>query len=555
MNDFFARLFSGRYPLGLFFACITAFIYTPLFLIYGDGRATTFTYTAQSFALSGLLCLAALLLCCLGHKFAPKASLAIDGLLTGVALYLLIAAIFYPMHSGILDGAKTEPHKYDVHKHVILFFICVLFTLGGLYKKRMGAVFRRAVFFMGCFVLLASGYMGIKTLPFLSQEDFAAQWRSSTSLGVGRNIIVIGLDGLQGALAEKVLRDNPELAAQFDGATLFTNAVSSGTFTALSYRGTFEGKVPTGSSVAISLTDNLLVDMQGHGYAISLGEFLNRRFNGAFEEIASLQLVPGMARINDFYDDAISLSILGAKRYLPFSIRDDRRYKEFGGMSKMGEREALQTLIDSFNVDPAVGKRLLWIHSLQTHSPVRFTKEGIFSLDLTQDDFVGEIEDALSIVGPLVTKLKDLGVYDNSLVVIMSDHGAHLVGKSKALPADLQYLTTRVGPFGPATGRYDIALMVKPPHSHGQLRYSDAAVSLLDFRKTLNEFAQPGAGEKFSGIDFLDFSQSDKTREVPALRLHGPYERPRDINSADNWETANLHLPLADNYKPEAKVP
>lgn len=235
---------------------------------------------------------------------------------------------------------------------------------------------------------------------------------------------------------------------------------------------------------------------------------------------------------------------------MPFVIKNAALQKEFGTLSKVDARKSLQALTEHFSVDKSIDKKFLWIHSLQTHAPVRFMEDGKFSFELTVNDIKGEITDALNMLSRIVKKLQALGVYDNSLIIILSDHGFPTIRKLTAISTEQLYLGTPLGPFGPAAGQYEPTLMVKPPNAHGQVGYRDTAITLLDFRKTLNEFAIPGSGEPFGGVNFLDFNENVKNRIVPVLILKGSFG-PNDFNITDNWETSNLRLPLYDNYKPD----
>lgn len=536
----------------LFFISVSIFLYTPLFILYSDNKQVS-GFTMVSFLPALGLCLNVALLSIFIRIFKPKVNSIVNYLFSGLALYILTTVIFYPVQSGVLDGVNETIHKGDRLFHLAWLCICLSMSILSLYKEKIGSLLRRVVFVLGVFVLITSIYMGIAILPLGNDPEQDFQWQKSSALSAKDNIIVIALDALQGDLVNEVLANNTELAAHFDGFTSFTNVSSIFPGTGFSYRGILEGKLPNGDVKAIDRRSNLFREMHENGYRVSVSSYLNSMFKIFKTDGDTVDIIPATVGSNNIFEDFISLSILGSRRYLPFIIDHKLQQKEFGAISKVGEKRVLESLITHFNIDDNLSKRFLWLHSLMTHYPVRFTKEGNFSFELKEDDVRGEIEDALTLMAQMLQKLKEIGVYDNSLIIILSDHGFPKISVLKSLSANQLYLATSLGPFGPAAGQYAPTLMVKPPNAHNLLRYSETAVTLMDFRKTLNEFAKPGSGADFAGIDFLDFKNDAVSRLAPVLILKSKFNAAVDYNSTENWDTVELRMPFAEHYMPKVK--
>ncbi len=301
----------------------------------------------------------------------------------------------------------------------------------------------------------------------------------------------------------------------------------------------------TGAVQDIDPKNNLLNDLLLQGYSISIPKGFKRLMAGG------LPGVMGLSKVSD--SKAMMLIISGISRYLPGT--NIFLKKGFGWESKLEHRKLLQDLIDSLHVDKSLGPHLLWYHTLQTHCPVALTATGEYSESLTADDIHGEIADAFGMLNTLLRKLKQLDVYDDSLIFILSDHGSAILKDMKTLREDQFYLLAPANsskvPF--TIGSYQPTIMIKPPKAHGVLRYSDSAASLLDLRLTLNEFAAPGSSAAYYGLNLLDFTHNPVERRVPFFKFDGDTLIKSNYWSTEGWEKSELRLPFADNYQPDVQ--
>jgi len=147
-----------------------------------------------------------------------------------------------------------------------------------------------------------------------------------------------------------------------------------------------------------------------------------------------------------------------------------------------------------------------------------------------------------------VAHLQQLGVYDNSLVIFVSDHGYNILQRMKAMPADEDYA---LAPFGNGVyvGQYEPLLMVKKPGAHGTFEYDDDAVTLLDLRKSLLEFAAPGSAGPMDGFNFLGADKGSPNRTVPVIKFEGDrFDSGSDFTSLAHWRRDTLQLPFRVHY-------
>jgi len=139
-------------------------------------------------------------------------------------------------------------------------------------------------------------------------------------------------------------------------------------------------------------------------------------------------------------------------------------------------------------------------------------------------DYMDSIRACFEIMNVYFTKMKEIGVYDKSTIILMGDHGAMR-----------DYATT--------------ALLIKPTGASGSLRIdSQAELSNKYFGASILELA--GIEHRELGVSYYDiiggatpperivtvytdwWDEKDKTRKV---ELHSQYSIIGDSNNKDNW--------------------
>lgn len=548
MKKILKKIIAINYPLGLFFVLVAAFV-SAILIAYNNQNSAELKLDFYTCVLMSLLCVAALVASVVLAKISPKASVVVNSVCNGIAFYMLLAIVFFPVQRGVLDGAAASISQWDKIIHLATFLFCIVFGITSIYKEKLSAFFSKIVTILGCFCLVAGVYM---SKDVISKDNRPYEdWQEATRLSLENNIIVICLDMVQQDFARRYFENSSQARTEFDGFTFFTNTASASPYTALSLSTIVRGGMFAGKTTDAPPKDNLINDMLKHGYDVNVPTLVAAR-----AKKTKCKTIPSSA-LKGIWHNVLALLLLGSDRYLPI-VLDLGTHKEFGWISKTDQREAYKTFIDFLHVDPKAKKRMVWLHTLQTHYPVRFTKDGAFSFDLSPDDVYGEIADAFTMTEGLLRKLKELGVYDNTLILIISDHGFKPLKEMKSLTPEQLYLLrplTEKLKDNLVAGQYQPVIMSKPLHAKGTLNYSNNAVTLMDIRATLNEFVVPGAAPTPGSVNILDYDNVNINRSVPIFVISGS-ERAADITqSTKQWRIENLQMPLSGDYMNDVTQP
>ena len=142
---------------------------------------------------------------------------------------------------------------------------------------------------------------------------------------------------------------------------------------------------------------------------------------------------------------------MGSKDEELFSWRNDDFYKDV--------QEDDITYVD--------GKRFKLIHLMGAHVPFYFDKD----VNVIDDaDYYTSIESSMTVTMAYLNKLREAGVYDNSVIIILSDHGYNIEGEAVKVAQKNEN----------ETGRQHPILFVKGLNESHDLQVSGAPISYED---------------------------------------------------------------------------
>lgn len=123
-----------------------------------------------------------------------------------------------------------------------------------------------------------------------------------------------------------------------------------------------------------------------------------------------------------------------------------------------------------------------YLHAGIPHWPVSVNAdcEYIGARSLRRPNYTAQARCGIRRVGALLDKLRELGLYDSSLIVISSDHGVAL--PPQGFTGDRDVLGA---PLAELAGSALALLIVKPPNSTGPVRVSEAPSAITDIPATI----------------------------------------------------------------------
>jgi hypothetical protein len=155
-----------------------------------------------------------------------------------------------------------------------------------------------------------------------------------------------------------------------------------------------------------------------------------------------------------------------------------------------------------------------FVHLLSPHFPVVTDERCTYTgpVEHTRASYRGQATCVARLLLRFLARLRDLGVYDTSAIIVQSDHGAGFGVALRDPPgagATSGDIPSEVG-AGQLAGGALAVLAVKPPHRRGRMVTSIAPTSLTDIPGTVLSFA--GVGGDSRGRSVLEIGPAEARR-------------------------------------------
>ena len=454
----------------------------------------------------------------------------LEGILNGLLILCFINAFLFPFRVSVFDGtavATMQDNITPLIRNIVLFLL--LINVGFFFRKYLRYV--SVPLILVCIIFTLHSHIGF-AVTLRSDEA----WRepksreeillSAAEFSSDKNIVVIVVDMLQGTIAEESFYKYPEYLDLFDGFTIFTRGFSSfpfSSFTQLTVQSGVEYIIESDDFREHRLAseqDSFMMDMKNIGGRVEILQLESR----LFPSIHNVRYIPSSV----IYGYSLGASIARLTGYWPLQLLitfDDDMEWPFhdihpGGIEwrvKIHSIDLNNFLVDNLSVGDDMPKLLFfWNHLL--HTPLAFDRHGDF-LDInTSYDIGANISHALEETLFVYTQLHELfeamkrnNVYDNSLIILVSDHG-HPAGSNQEHLANFEGFEYWYRFYGNerALNMYNTAFFIKPPYSRGPAEITHDDVWTGDVRSVINHY--------------LDNFTNDSPIDVVAnIRASNPY--------------------------------
>ena len=453
--------------------------------------------------------------------------------LLGLAILIFVQQNFLVWDYGVLDGATLNFAKNTSLGFLELGIWILAFLAFWYFRKFLTRQFSNGILILGlativpAFIALLSAPE--KTAVYSLTED------SKFSFSKDENVIVILLDAFQSDVFQKLVAENSEFNEMLNGFTFYENNVStfSRTFPTLPLfltGETYKKDEPVLDFVADAYQDRLLEDLIDADWHVGLYTPVRKPIP-ASPDIAS-NIIGGhlLSEKVATYIDNINVSVFrGVPHFMKpaiynsgnFVIRRDLM-KESGANTSENNADPRASYpkkhkVDWFdfeeNLNQFVDKNsskptFKLFHFIAPHAPFLMNREmevGNFEHSFkSYEDFSYA---GLKILDGIIDTLKAEEIYDNSTVLILSDHGRGFPNRYQYNPVSKEYYP--VEKFGPERAAAKSILLLKPANSRGAFNVSSSPTSGIDVAPTLAKSAGVPF-RKYDGIPVTDIPENAK---------------------------------------------
>lgn len=482
----------------------------------------------------------------------------VAGLVEFMLFFVVITGFLLP---ASLSSGMIEAHLAPINVVNVVVALVIAFTLSIVAASSLRRSLYAAVVVFVAVNMVLAGPAILSLLDRSSASAPTAERSSIFELSSTRNILVLSFDGLPGPAVQDVLDLRPDLRERlrdftfYRGAASSSSATSSSTATSLYGNRNYKNDYQTDEAMWYSAPEMLItnrLDQAGwrvstYGAYAGLFQTRERAFHALVERpppstltLLNAGLVRSLTRyfvinqpirhdLDGLYAQALAGltgSTTGAA--IPFSAAHIPDWK----VPLSGTGPDVPAYIDRLQVvhrDPVAH----FLHFPHTHHPVELDRDCRWAgqnkawYDAHQD-YEGLIEQTqcgLSQMADFVDKLKAVGVYDQSLIVLKSDHGEPV---SYNDPRTIESFRIRDHPMW-GYGRYAPLLAIKDVGtSRPGPATDDHPVLLDDLARTLCVRSEIEADcDWYNGVDLLGdqwvgIEQAEITMFVVASEVSSP---------------------------------
>lgn len=517
------------------FPAFTLFLFAPLH-IYLTNRAEFRFGILDITPLLAAVCLAATCaVTLLLLPLPPRLFRAAVALLFAAGVGFWIQGNLLVWRVGVLDGREIPWGAHRVYGWVDGAMWAALLATA-VWRREF--VFRIARGGSAAFLLIQLLSTAVTTARAPGELNFYRYTSDETdkfTFSNKRNVILLVLDQFQSDIFQDLLSGDGEFRGAFTGFTYFRNTLGGYPTTYPSVLLILTGKYYDNSVPIQRFMENAYAErnipatLRQEGWRVYLQRHLSILND---ERIASniRKRAPEPLRVENIGYAAI-LYDASLVRYAPYFAKghfynDGRGFfrrmcAQAGGAGggpwwTIGDwsLEPSVKFIEGMEREGRVGDgpgTFSYFHLVGTHIPFTLNERMEYEeMPTTRENYLRQGRGALRIAERFIAKLKALGLYDSSMIFVMSDHGS-----SFRVPASFcaaQGGAPRVGGEHPVVSDLIIPqglplLMVKPFNAGGALRVSDAPVTVGDVTATVASAL--GMGKEFTGESVFARGESE----------------------------------------------
>jgi len=425
---------------------------------------------------------------------STKISSILTGLFVGLAVAVWVQSQLFVWNFGLFRGEMIAWSNWTIHMYIEGAIWCLLIAIiVFIYLKKNRKLTNTILtgIYLAGLISIVTGFISAPQNKNKTIEIQDEELKEIFSFHSKNNVLLILLDTFQSDFFEYIANEFPEEVNLFDGFTFYRNTASVFPTTKTSLPSIISGshylnKNPFDSFISESYARFNLIDaFKKKSYSSYLVGF-----NGTSPDVTSMQNIVDKLGENSvhpvfvyidlalfralptcfkpfIYNNGIWLfSFLQRRNYPPDNAGVDIRFLE------LFEKAAL------VSADTATTGSFKILHFSIPHFPLCVDENLQYDPDLTgKEGYLKQARGAIKVAERILITLQKLGIYDNSEIVILSDHGTMKIPQVNQ--ENGQTDTLSLIPSNVQSSSHAL-LLHKPANSRGKIITDDSPLEISD---------------------------------------------------------------------------
>ena len=422
--------------------CFMLFLYAPLELLFTNQDEFWFdAYILVPIMLVVfvIVCIVSVLACMLLVKLGNKAYQV------GLALYfaafigLYIQGNFLTAGLPPLDGETIDWSRYtDERIKSLVLWVIAAAVVAVFFRKLKRQTFETLVKVVSICMTLMLGVtlltLALTNQGFEKKPSLSITTENMFQMSQDTNFIILLLDAVDGQAVSDMLKSNPEYQDIFTDFTYYDNVMAAYPYTKHSIPFILSGQWFENETefvdyeIAAYAASPFFASMEEREYRMGVYEaelLLNDDGLGRFENV-----LPNARDVADKWAFARWQVIMTGFKYAPYDLKrfcfvNPNAFNELKitpegrTLFTPSNSDFYRSVLDE-EIDYTDRKCFKFIHLDGGHLPFIYD-ENVNVIE--NGTYEGNLQACMTLTGAYLDKLKDAGVYDNSVIIVMADHG------------------------------------------------------------------------------------------------------------------------------------
>ena len=342
----------------------------------------------------------------------------------------------------LMDGSAIDWGLYETENMqsfflwLIVSLVCIL-LIRFLHMKRFTRIITKLSVLITAVLTVSLVVTAVQSGGFIRKSFHVISTENEFTMSEDKNFVVFVLDAVDSRVFHKMLDTHPEYAEVFEDFSYFPDTVGSYAYTAYAIPQILTGEwtkkeKPFREFYPEALKSSPLFSrLKQDGFRMGLYEDSLKIDQDQVSDFENI--IPISGEVRSVPEFARMMLIIALFKELPYQLK---RFTfpqpgHFYYMEGSGDYQKFsynntnfyQSLSEN-EITLTDGPCFRFIHIEGAHVPFRYDKD-VNVIDSSEGTYEKNIEAAVTITDTYLKKLKAAGVYDNSAIIIMSDHGYH----------------------------------------------------------------------------------------------------------------------------------